>query len=110
MNDKLLIIIATKDKEKALTALAYAHNTIKYNWLSDVKVIFFGPFENLITSDADVAKEVAAIAQLTGTTACKFLSDRDGISEEIAKLGIAVDYVGTIISDHIKDGYVPMVW
>ncbi len=110
MNDKLLIIIATQNKEKALTALAYAHNTIKHNWLSDVKVIFFGPFENLITTDADIAKEVMAIAQMTGTTACKFLSDRDGISEEIANLGIAVDYVGTIISDHLKDGYVPMVW
>ncbi|MGY5861438.1 MAG: hypothetical protein RTU09_03625 [Candidatus Thorarchaeota archaeon] len=110
MNEKLLIIIATQDKDKALTALAYTHNTIKYNWLSDVKVIFFGPFENLIATDADIAKEVAAIALLTGTTACKFLSDRDGISEEIAKLGIAVDYVGTMISDYIKDGYVPMVW
>ncbi len=110
MNNKLLIIIATQDKEKALTALAYAHNTIKYNWISDVKVVFFGPFENLITTDADIAKEVRAIAQMTGTTACKFLSDRDGISDEIAKLGIAVDYVGTLISDHLKDGYVPLVW
>ena len=110
MSDKLLIIIATQDKEKALTALAYAHNTIKYNWLSDVKVIFFGPFENLITTDADIAKEVMAIAQMTGTTACKFLSDRDGISEEIGNLGIAVDYVGTLIADHLKDGYMPMVW
>ena len=110
MSDKLLIIIATQDREKALTALAYVHNTVKYNWLSDVKVIFFGPFENLITTDADIAKEVMAIAQMTGTTACKFLSDRDGISEEIANLGIAVDYVGTLIADHLKDGYVPMVW
>jgi hypothetical protein len=110
MNDKLLIIIATQDKEKALTALAYAHNTIKYNWLSDVKVIFFGPIENLIATDADIAKEVTTIAQMTGTTACKFLSDRDGISDEIAKLGIAVDYVGTLIADYLKDGYVPMVW
>ena len=110
MNDKLLIIIATQDKEKALTALAYAHNTIKYNWLSDVKVIFFGPIENLIATDADIAKEVTTIAQMTGTTACKFLSDRDGISDEIAKLGITVDYVGTLIADHLKDGYVPMVW
>lgn len=110
MNDKLLIIIATQDKEKALTALAYAHNTIKYNWLSDVKVIFFGPIENLIATDADIAKEVTTIAQMTGTTACKFLSDRDGISDEIANLGITVDYVGTLIADHLKDGYVPMVW
>jgi len=110
MNEKLLIIIATQDKEKALTALAYAHNTIKHKWLPEVKVVFFGPSENLIATDVDIAKEAMAIAQLTGTTACKFLSDRDGISEEIAKLGISVDYVGTLIANHLKNGYVPMVW
>ena len=30
--------------------------------------------------------------------ACKFISDRDGISEKIEELGLKVDYVGTIIS------------
>jgi len=72
-------------------------------------ILLLQPFENLIASDVDVAKEAMAIAQLTGTTACKFLSDRDGISEEIAKLGIAVDYVGTLIADYLKNGYVPMI-
>ena len=38
------------------------------------------------------------------------ISDRDGISEKIEALGVNVDYVGTIISNLIKDGYVPMVF
>ena len=39
-----------------------------------------------------------------------FISDRDGISEHIEAMGLTVDYVGTIISNYIKEGYVPMVF
>jgi len=63
MSEKLLVIIASGDREKVLTALMYAKNTIKYSWLEDVRVIFFGPSENLLVSDTDVsasAKELAS--------------------------------------------------
>lgn len=110
MGSKLLVIIATAEKEKALTGLMYARNTIAREWLKDVKVIFFGPFERLMVNDEEIttaAKEVAAIG---GAIACKFLSDRDQVSDKIEKLGVDVEYVGPIIADLIKDGYVPMVW
>jgi hypothetical protein len=42
--------------------------------------------------------------------ACKFIAQRDGTDERIAALGVQVEYVGKMISDLIKDGYVPMVW
>ncbi|MHA2231465.1 MAG: hypothetical protein ACXAB4_03135, partial [Candidatus Hodarchaeales archaeon] len=64
MDSKLLIIIATGEKEKALTGLMYARNAIGREWLGDVKVIFFGPIQGLMVNDEDVsnaAKEVAAI-------------------------------------------------
>jgi len=48
MKSKVLIIIATKDREKALTGLMYAENAIKNDWLKDVKVVFFGPSESLM--------------------------------------------------------------
>ena len=101
MSSKLLVIIASGDREKALTGLMYAKNTIKYGWIENVKVMFFGPSENLLVSDTDVANSAAELANLGQPIACKFLSDRDGIS---------VDYVGTIIADLINDGYTPMVW
>jgi len=110
MSDKLLVIIATGDREKALTALMYAKNTIKYGWLSDVKVIFFGPSENLLVSDTDVTASATELANLSHPLACQFLSDRDNISERIERIGIEVDYVGTIIADLLKEGYSPMVW
>ncbi|MHA1965239.1 MAG: hypothetical protein ACXACG_14145 [Candidatus Thorarchaeota archaeon] len=110
MSSKLLVIIATGDREKALTGLMYAKNTIKYGWIENVKVMFFGPSENLLVNDTDVTNSAAELAGLGQPIACKFLSDRDGISERIEGMGITVDYVGTIIADLIKDGYTPMVW
>jgi len=110
MSDKLLVIISTGDREKALTALMYAKNNIKYGWLSEVKVIFFGPSENLLVSDSDVRDSAIELANLGETLACKLLSDRDGITKRIESIGIEVDYVGTIIADFLRDGYTPMVW
>ena len=46
MSSKALIILATGEKEKALAGVLYARNAQKNNWLEDVKIIFFGPFEN----------------------------------------------------------------
>ena len=110
MSTKLLVIIASGDREKVLTALMYAKNTIKYGWLEDVRVIFFGPSENLLVGDTDITSSATELAGLGQPIACKFLSDRDNISERIVSLGITVDYVGTIIADLLKDGYTPMVW
>ena len=39
MSSKLLVIVATSDKEKAQTALMYAKNAMKRGWLDDVKVL-----------------------------------------------------------------------
>jgi hypothetical protein len=110
LSSKLLVIIATGDKAKALTGLMYAKNAIKREWLDDVKVVYFGPSEQLMYDDADVASAAIEIASMGESYACKAISDRDGISEKIDGMGVRVEYVGTIISDYIKQGYVPMVW
>ena len=110
MPGKILVIIATKNKEKALTGLMYATNAMKYGWVDDVKTIFFGPAQNLMVTDPDVSKAVEELAKQGETFACKFIADRDDIADSTAKLGVQVEYVGSIISEHIKDGYTPMVW
>ena len=110
MNSKLLVIIATGDKAKALTGLIYAKNAILRKWMDDVKVVYFGPSEQLMYSDPDVANAAIEIADMSESFACKAISDREGISEKIDGMGVKVEYVGTIISDYIKDGYTPMVW
>lgn len=109
-NSKLLIILSTSEREKALTGLMYAKNALKENWIDDIQVIFFGPIENLIIEDEEIKEYAEAIADQTECIACKFLADRDEISDDIEELGMELDYVGSIISEYIKAGYMPMVW
>lgn len=110
MVSKLLVIVATSDKEKALAALMYTGNALRRGWMDDVKVVFFGPSERLMVEDEEVSARAREISKTVGSFACKAISDRDEISGEIADLGVKVEYVGTIVSDLIKSGYVPMVW
>ena len=110
MSSKLLVIIATGENEKALTGLMYASRTIAEGWMDKVKVIFFGPSERLLVEDERIAQAAKTIAGVEKPIACKFISDRDGISDKIEDCGVKVDYVGTIISGLIKAGYVPMAF
>jgi hypothetical protein len=111
MTSKLLIIIASGEKEKALTALMYAKNAIKYEWIPTVRVVFFGPSQNLLVWDDEVSASAADLANYTEPLACKFLSDQGELSDKTENLGISVKYVGEPISKMIRDeGFMPMVW
>ena len=110
MAEKLLVIMSTGDKEKALTALMFAKNALKNKRFEDVRVVYFGPVERLMASDAKVADAAIEISSMGESIACKAISDRQNISDKIAGMGVRIEYVGSIISDYINDGYVPMVW
>jgi len=110
MPAKVMVIISTAEKDKALTGILYAKNAQKNKWVDDVRIIFFGPFENLVCEDDDVIKAASELLDYQTPIACKFLSDRSGTSDKLTELGFNVEYVGALISDSIKAGYVPMVF
>jgi hypothetical protein len=110
MNSKVLVVISTAEKEKALTGIMYAANAQKHKWIQDLKVIFFGPFERLLCEDDEVVKAASELLEYQTPIACRFISDSEGITEKIEKLGYEIQYAGTIISDHIKEGYTPLVF
>ena len=111
MVGKLVVIISTADPEKARTGAMYAVNALKFGWMEDVKIFFFGPAQDLLLEDAvlrNYMEEYKTMEEIP--VACKFISERDKKSDQIRGLGIKVEYVGKMISDLINDGYVPMVW
>jgi hypothetical protein len=110
MASKLLVVIATGDREKAIAGLMYTRNVLKNKWLDDVKVVFFGPSEKLAAHDDKVAWFIKDITARCDCFACKAISDKEGVSEKLGETGVKVEYVGTIVSNAIKDGYLPMVW
>ena len=111
MNNKLVIIISSSDAGKARTGAMYAVNALKHGWMEEVKIIIFGPAQDLLLIDTEFQDSIKEYQSYKETAvACKYLSDRDGKSEQLAGLGIQVEYVGSLISGYIHDGYVPMVW
>ena len=110
MGSKLLVMIATGDREKALAGLMYACNVLRNRWLDDVKVVFFGPSEKLAAHDDKVTRLIEEIISESDCFACKAISDKEGVSEKLEEAGIKVEYVGTIVSNAIREGYLPMVW
>ena len=101
--------MATGDREKALAGLMYAKNASKYGWVEDVKLILFGPSERLAAEDEEVGGRVRELSHLH-PYACKAVSDRYETSERLRELGVEVEYVGSIVSRFIKEGYTPLVW
>ena len=110
MSDKTLVIISTGEGEKALTGLMWAQNAMRYGWMADIKVVFFGPAQNLVLDDQRVKKMATEIAEAEKPVFCRFLSDRDGNSDQLKEIGMEVKYVGPIIADLIKEGYAPLVF
>lgn len=110
MSAKVMVIISTAEKDKALTGILYAKNAQLNKWVDDVRVIFFGPFENLVCEDQDVLHAATELLDHSSPIACKFLSDKSGASTKLEDLGFNVEYVGALISDSIKAGYVPLVF
>lgn len=111
MADKLVVIISSSDAEKARTGAMYAINALKYGWMEEVKIFFFGPAQNLLLEDTTLQNYMEEYKSMEeSAVACKYISDRDKKSKQICDLGIKVEYVGKMISDLISEGYIPMVW
>lgn len=110
MSTKTLVIIATADREKAIAGLMYARNVLKNKWLDDVKVVFFGPSEKLAAFDDKIKWFIKEITEKGDCFACKAISDEAGVSGKLQEVGVEVEYVGTIVSNAVKEGYLPMVW
>jgi len=111
MTDKLLAIISTAEAEKARTGAMYAVNALKFGWMEEVKLFFFGPAQELLLKDEPLQQLVKEYQSMEETAiACKYIADGNDSSEKTSELGIKVDYVGKAISDLIKEGYAPMVW
>ncbi len=112
MPSKVFALVCSGDREVALeVGLVYPLNAAKKGWMDEVKVIFFGPSEKVVASDAEVQARVKEILeQGVEVLACKWCADRMGITEKLEAAGIKVVYVGSVISDLLKEGWVSLTF
>ena len=107
---KTLIILSTAEKAKVITGLMYALNAAKHGWLDEVRVVFFGPAENLLAEDREVAELALALPESVHPTACRAIADREDLGAAIESAGIPLENVGPPISEMINAGWVPLVF
>ena len=108
---RVLVIISSDNLAKALTGLMWATNALKYGWVDDVEVIFFGPVERLIAEgNQELIKSILEYSRVKGRPlACKRIAEVEGYADKLEDK-VEVVYVGSVIGKYINDGYTPLVF
>lgn len=105
--DKLVVLWTSADKEVAENMVfMYTLNSRINGWWEDVTFIVWGPSANLLASDSTLQSGIKKFIQAgIKVEACKACADNYGVGEKLQSLGIDVKYMGTPLTDYIKDGY-----
>lgn len=105
--NKLFVIWASADVEvHEETSFQYTFNANKYKWFDEVKVVIFGPSERTIPEHPNMmAKMQQLVDSGIEVVACRVCSERYDTVTAWEKVGVKVDYVGTSITQMLKDGW-----
>ncbi|MBD3189995.1 MAG: DsrE family protein [Candidatus Heimdallarchaeota archaeon] len=109
---KLFMILTSADKEvHTKVSFMYGFNAFKKGWMEKVRIIFWGPVQKLLVEDQDLQKRVKNLL-VAGLDiyACKGCSDLYNISEELTEIGMKVEYVGTLITSMLEEGWHQLIF
>lgn len=103
--DKLCIIWSSQDPDVARNLiLMYGGNALPKGWWDMVTIIVWGPSQKLLTSDLQLQQELADIMNGgVDVLACRSCAERYGLVEDLAALGLSLEYVGAFFTDVLKD-------
>ncbi len=105
--DKLFVLWTSGDPEVARhMVFMYAKNAKLRGWWETVRLIVWGPSANLLAHDEGLQAELRELREAgVELQACKACSDRYGVSEQLAGLGIDVVYMGVPLTEYLKTGW-----
>ena len=112
MANKVFLVVSSGDREVVKwPALTYALNAAKRKWMDEVKVIFFGPAEELVAHDVEIQAMLKELQEAgVEVMACKACADEWNITGAIEEAEVGVVYVGSVISQLIKDGWTSLTY
>lgn len=112
MAKNVFVILSSGDREVALeVGLVYPLNAAKNKWMDEVKVIIFGPSEKVVAYDTEVQGRIKELRDSgVEVMACKWCADRMNITSRLENIGIKVIYVGSVISQLLKDGWASLTF
>ncbi len=109
---RLVVIWTSAHSEVALhNTFMYTPNSKKMGWWEEVRLIVWGPSARLLVEDTELQEKVREMkADGVELIACRACSDRLGVSEQLEALGIAVLYVGELLTEMLKEGWVCLTY
>ena len=111
MSSRLAVILVSADRKVLEMGLVYAKNVVARGWMDEMLLFLFGPSEVTIATDPDLKLLLKEIVD-GGTIpkACKWCSDKYGVSQMLESLGCVIEFIGSPVSEAIKQGFTPMTW
>jgi hypothetical protein len=111
---KMMFIISsgTEAKEKAISGLRMAINIAKSGSAEEVRVMFFGPSEEMISGRDQVIDDLLQDAASLGLykTACSMIAKNKNIEKELAGKGITLEPAGKVLIEAMNLGFIPITF
>jgi hypothetical protein len=111
---KILFIISSgeSEREKALSGLRMAINMKRAGSVSEVRILFFGPSQEMIASGDKVIDQMLKEASEAGIakTACVFIAQDKKIETKLTERDIKLERAGEVLSKALEEGYVPITF
>lgn len=104
--DSLVVLWTSGDREVAFNMVfMYTLNAKRRAWWGDVRLIVWGPSAKLLSADQELQSEIVRMHEAgVVLEACKACADRYGVSASLERLGITVKYMGTPLTEYLKEG------
>jgi hypothetical protein len=104
--DALIVLWSSGDREVATKMVfMYTLNAKRKGWWREVTLIVWGPSATLLTQDSELQDRIGEMREAgVALMACKACTDSYGVSEELEKLGVEVQYIGVPFTQAVKDG------
>jgi hypothetical protein len=104
--ESLVVLWTSGDRDVAINMVfMYTFNAKRRNWWNDVRLVVWGPSSRLLAEDEELQAEITKIREAgVILEACKACSDRYGVSDDLAQLGIDVRYMGVPLTEYLKEG------
>ena len=101
---RLAVLWTSGDPEVATkVAFMYTLSAKSQGWFDEVTLIIWGPSSKLLSENAELQVEVAAMATAgVEVVACKACADSYGVSEVLEGMGIEVKFMGQPLTEMLK--------
>jgi hypothetical protein len=104
MNDALVILWATENKDTFNKLIyLYAKNSMRNDWWKNIKIIIWGPSQQLI-NDEEVKNKIVELKNVgVEIEVCKWCSDSYNVTEKFEGIDVNPIYMGEPLTKYLKE-------